>query len=158
MLYEELSDRTGGYATYEEYEAINALYAGTSMTKETAAQLWKLKYGQGRGLQNERGSVAHSIMVAEAVARDPDRCEELCKKVLETYAEAKVCFYFDPFTRSTFTLVLRNMKKMVAELCVLHEISLDKIGTYKVAPCRYYVEAPAGDWQSLHGEHKAIEL
>ena len=158
MLYEELSDRTGGYATYEEYEAINALYAETSMTKETAAQLWKLKYGQGRGLKNERGSVAHSVMVAEAVSRDPARCEKLYKKILETYAKAKVCFYFDPFTRSTFTLVLRNKKEEVAELCVLHEICLDTYGTYQVAPCRYYVEVPAGKWQSFHGENKVIEL
>lgn len=42
MLYEELKSRTNGKCTYEEYEAVNAVYMELAdMTKEEAAALWK---------------------------------------------------------------------------------------------------------------------
>lgn len=47
MLYEELKSRTNGKCTYEEYEAVNAVYMSLDdMTKEQAAKLWRQLYAK----------------------------------------------------------------------------------------------------------------
>lgn len=45
MLYDEMVKGTKGLATYSEYEAINALYMASDMSKEDAYKLWKKVYG-----------------------------------------------------------------------------------------------------------------
>lgn len=47
MLYSELKDLTKGECTYEEYEAVNAVYMSLDdMTKQDAAKLWKKLYNK----------------------------------------------------------------------------------------------------------------
>lgn len=46
MLFEEFEALTRGLATYQQYEAINAIYMTSSINKKDAATLWYLSYGK----------------------------------------------------------------------------------------------------------------
>lgn len=72
MLYEELKSRTNGKCTYEEYEAVNAVYMTLDdMTKEQAAKLWKQLYAKRNAAAKKVADAnSHSLAYLDEATRN----------------------------------------------------------------------------------------
>lgn len=134
MLYDEFLKLTGGLASVQEYEEINKLYSQSDrMTKQTAAQLWKLRYGAGRsitpaGLHHS----AESIMVASFVGANPGIANVIHKGMMEADL-AKSKLYPDKLTGHSYTLV--EMPDGYFELCVVDEVPMKRFPEMVVVKC-----------------------
>ena len=54
MLFNELRNLTYGLVSLKEYERINAIYMECShMTHEDAAEIWRLTYGNAKGVKKD---------------------------------------------------------------------------------------------------------